>query len=201
MVEQMSAVIDKQLLKFQFKGGRNYIHGTDIFNSLIRATRAKKNICLVFHKQIFNNLILEPVDTALSDNKYAVYFYYDQGGIEQCVGLREDDFSSVEGRYPYDENDVVKGYQYSDSVLSLSRLNEYSFIEHIVSMNKKLLQLEHGESSTKWAFAKLELSELPAPIDTLAIEFVKNIGKRLTKSLIYVNGEELGAIYFSVFNS
>jgi len=71
----------------------------------------------------------------------------------------------------------------------------HSFIDHIVALNKKLLQ-QTLSSDAKWALTKLDLDTLPVE-GHYTLKVVSNLGTKLVKSAIYVDEEPLGFIFFS----
>jgi len=190
---------EKMNLNFCFKGKRTYIHGTDIFTKLTENHCGSKKIDIAFHGITINNMTFstdkpenEEVKVtfrALHDGKKIKYF-----GIEN--GL------TVDCRYEYFEDRIVDSSTVDiveESIL-LNRHTEYSFIEHIVAMNKSLMETLYPEVNGKWYFTRLQLSESINLSDCKSLKLIlkSNFQFKLTKTVIFVNEKEVGFIYFSL---
>lgn len=193
------------LLNFKFKGDRNYVHGTDIYTHVLQHLSKEftiSNIDLSFHKVVKNNLIAELItlgSTSSHKANPASIFKFGDPTETYIIRLFETN-SGVTENYEYDEEDVIKASIFNEDEKSilLNSPSSYTNIEKVVALNKRLLQNLLTDPG-KWLFTKItvdkDLNRQQPEIITLKL--VKNIGSKITKSLILFDGEEQGYIYFS----
>jgi hypothetical protein len=110
--------------------------------------------------------------------------------------------SKVNCRYEYIEKDIVDNLtvNISEKNIILDTVTQYSFIEHIVAMNKKLLETLYDNINGKWYFTRLQLTELidMSDIKSVQLVFKSNFQFKLTKTALIINIIEMGFIYFSL---
>lgn len=191
---------------FQYKGQRDYIHGTDMYNELIThfSGNVLKNIkfsvhgfirdprCLLYVSECKISMdTIEGIETRCQ---------LDVDGSTHWMGLKPlvcDDCSEA-GRYPYDEDGLVNLCQLDKETISLPIESPYTFIETIVAMNKRLLQILFPDANGKWVFTRIDLPELSSVRSKLAVRFMHNMNYRLLKSDILVDDIKAGDLYFSL---
>lgn len=186
-------------LDFCFKGIRKYVHGTDIFTKLTENNNDMKNIDLAFHGITMKNMTFftgKPVN-----NEIKVTFRCLLNGNKiRLFGIEND--SSVNCQYEYMEEKIVANSLVNilEESIILETQTGYSFIEHIVAMNKALVEKLYSDISGKWYFTRLQLKENieMADISSLKLILKSNFQFKLTKSAIIVNNMEVGFIYFSL---
>jgi hypothetical protein len=187
-------------LEFCFKGGRKYIHGTDVFSKLTEYYDGDvKNIDLVFHDIAVNNMrffIEKPLK-----NKVITTFKCQKNHEEiKLYGIEST--CNINCYYEYPEEKIVDNSLIDDSkkTIILSSSTEYSFIEHIVAMNKALVENLYGNVNGKWYFTRLHLKKNINMSDVSSLQLIlkSNFKFQLTKSAIIVNDTEVGFIYFSL---
>lgn len=193
---------------FKFKGARNYIHGTDMFNAVISgATGATiENIRFTIH-----DFVHTPVCQLYSaDNKedlshvqgICARFQYDENGITHCFALAESDGDANSGeRYEYDEDRIVSLCALEQDKIVLKEHSPFTFIETAVAMNKHMHQQLFPDAPGKWIFTKIDLNTAIDARDNLALQLKHNMNYRLTKSDILLNNNKVGDIYFSLVKS
>lgn len=190
---------------FKFKGARNYIQGTDMFNAVISgATGATiENIRFTIH-----DFVHTPVCQLYSaDNKedlsdvqgICARFQYDENGITHYFALTESDgdVNSAE-RHEYDEDRIVSLCALEQDKIILKAYSPFTFIETVVSMNKHMHQQLFPDAPGKWIFTKIDLDAAIDARDNLALQLKHNMNYRLTKSDILLNNNKVGDIYFSL---
>ena len=192
-------------LNFKFKGNRNYVHGTDIYTKVLQHLSKEftiSNIDLSFHKVVKNNLIAEflPGDHVNSDNAIpASIFKFTEPVKTNIVYLFETN-NEVTENYEYNEEDVIKAsiFKGDEKSILLNSPSSYTNIEKVVALNKRLLENLFTDAG-KWFFTRItidkDLNQQQPEIITLKL--IRNIGSKITKSLILFDGEEQGYIYFS----
>jgi hypothetical protein len=108
--------------------------------------------------------------------------------------------NDVTENYEYNEEDVIKAsiFNKDEKSILLDSPSSYTNIEKVVALNKRLLQNLLTDPG-KWFFTRItinkDLNQQQPKIITLKL--VKNIGSKITKSLILFDDEEQGYIYFS----
>jgi hypothetical protein len=193
---------------FKFKGARNYIHGTDMFNAIITDPTgiALKNIRFTIH-----DFVNTPIcQVFLSDNKddlnnvhgICARCQYDENGITHWLALTEvDSDATLGGRYEYDEDRIVSLCALEQDKIILKEHSPFTFIETVVAMNKHMHQQLFPDASGRWIFTRIDLVTAINERDNLALQLKHNMNYRLTKSDILLNNNKVGDIYFSLVKS
>ncbi|MBK2094774.1 hypothetical protein IB680_03680 [Francisella philomiragia] len=190
-----------QKLKFCFKGSRDYVHGTDIFNELKNCFDDSLNhentmLDLSFHGVAKKNLdIIEGVVPSAK----GVIKFLDRSNNRKTYSLVENK-NDIDCRYEYPESKIVMlcKVNFDAQLVSLDEYTSFSFIENIVALNKSLLESLFGKVSGKWYFTRLQLKRMPFDYYPVKLEFRSNFNFRLTKTEIFLNSESIGFIYFSL---
>ena len=133
------------------------------------------------------------------DSNAQVNIRLTKGSSSKCYHLLENG-DSVDCRYPYDEDNIL-----SKSVLNidkksiaLTRSTGFTFCENFVALNKYLLESIYPDAKGKWYFTRLEQSFLIPDNSVFTVVLKKNFKFRLTQSDIFVNGENVGSVYFTL---
>jgi len=165
----------------------------------------KSAIDLVFHKMTACNLLADIVDKndVSIDNLLIATYRFRHDGRDFVLTLHES-LSVPALRLPFDEDSIVEKANF-DAVaktISLTNHTDFSSIEIIVALNKKLMQAVYPALKGKWIFTRLIIPwELPSSLNsTYEVHLQRNVGSRLTQSSIAVNGEAYGSIMFSLLS-
>ena len=195
---------------FCFKGSRDYVHGTDMFNKIIELNKerfngadfididmnvrsiARTNMNM-FELQSFNNDSSKPVNASFSINV----------NENRTNVLLVENGEAIYCRYEYNEEEIedVAVVDIEEKSIILSNFSEHTLIEKIVAVNKKLLNSLFPNHGGKWYFTKIKLRglNLNTPVSaTIKLVFKKNLDFKLTDTIIFVEGEQVGNIYFSL---
>lgn len=193
----------KYNLEFCFKGNRTYIHGTDIYNKILKVLENKINygrFDLSFHGIARSNIAIssiKPTDESLI--KFACK--YSDIDNEQKILYGIENGHQIDCRYPYLEENISKTSELNilNETVLLEEDTSYTFVENAVALNKFLLENLFPTVSGKWYFTRLELKEIVTEkIYPLQINFKANFNFKLTKSEIFINDKSIGFIYFSL---
>lgn len=191
-----------------FKGDRDYLHGTDIYESAIKSLThvghlSPQNIDLMFHRLVRTQLSAElclksqssqasPPDAVLS---------FRSGGEQSQLRLTESG-SPISARNVYDEKLISAASRLSIKSKSIELDNrlQYSSIEIIVALNKFLLCSLFTELNGKWLFVRLVSDQkLTSSKDAhFAITLVHIMANKFTKSTFTINQRQSGQIFFSL---
>ncbi len=197
-------------ITFCFKGSRDYVHGTDMFNKIIELKKERFNgvefididmtvrsisstNMNMFESQSFHNDPSTPINANFSINA---------NGNRIDVLLVENG-DAINCKYEYNEEEIEHAavLQIEEKIITLSNFSKYTLIEKIVALNKKLLNSLFPNHGGKWYFTKIKLREmnLNTPISaTIKLSFKKNMDFKITDTVIMVNDKQIGNIYFSL---
>lgn len=198
-------------IEFQFKGERNYIHGTDMFNIMLDAsaiTNEISNIRFTVHDFVHTPLCKLYRTTIKSElNEVAdirARCQFEVNGVTHWLGLIQNKNTSdsfVAGRYSYDETKIVSLCDLKGEQIKIQEQSPFTFIETVVAMNKYMHEQLFQGVSGKWIFARIDLDSNCTARDKLELCFRHNMNYRLTKSDVLVDGVKIGDIYFSLVKS
>jgi len=188
---------------FKYKGNRNYIHGTDIYNAIMDCIDNEniKNIRFSIHDFIWKNnckIFLYNDNEKLKKN-FPVRCSMQVNRNALKVGLMEEDlFESKKLRYNYDEDQIIKLCNFDYERVYIEQESPYSFIETIVAMKKEMLSRLFPETIGKWAFTQLHLTHNFQGTKKLEIKIKAKLGFHLIKSDIAHENNKIGTIFFSL---
>lgn len=201
--------MDKQLLKFKFKGSRTYVHGTDIYNQICNYIINKlnindiNNIKMLFRQIMHSHLLLEMyknIKIKRSENT-CVEFTFENNDDKYKIILSESG-EKIDGRYEYYEDQITDccDINKKESEICLNKKLDYTNMEIFVAMNKKILETICDKGDGKWYFAKLTLDKHYEDFKYNEIKIKVNDASylRFTDSLIFLDNKKIGNIYFSL---
>jgi hypothetical protein len=196
-------MLEKQLT-LKFKGERNYLHGTDMYNEILTWLKIEKHevedIDFAFHFLAKRQLkaILFPLTESIIPVAVCTFT---SGGVRESVSLFETDHPVME-RYPYKEDEIVsqKEIDLTQKKGILRGEMTYSDIEVWVAMTKSLHQKVYAQLKGKWLFVRGRfpeyLSHSPAKERTIVI--AASFNDKLTRTEVFFDGVKSGEIYFSI---
>ncbi|WP_313698726.1 hypothetical protein [Achromobacter sp.] len=195
-------------LKLVFKGARNYVHGTTMFDETVRLLAEAgynqlADIKFVIHEMTSVNLrlVVEEYHDIAAANSVAI-MRFTAGGQAMQARIVSDDGAPA-ARVPYDEARIESCCQIDTTTrdIRLSRdISGFSQIEVLVSMNKALhLAVLEKPAQTSWVFCRWDgfAWPLPADLSGVTIRLKQTLGTRLTRADVALGQETLGQIYFS----
>lgn len=193
-------------LDLRFKGDRDYLHGTDVYEALLGGLRRQipdlgGRIRYAFHRIARTALRAEIGDAGVPPKVGPVVAEMVVGGHDAPLVARAHETGEpVTGRYAYDE-DSIRGQCHIDgSRISMAGATPFKPIEVAVAMTKLLHNHLQPPETGKWMFTRLDLSRPfePADIAGMTVTQVRQLGAKLTMSEVGAVGQKIGAIYFSV---
>jgi len=188
-----------EVLKFVFKGNRNYVHGTSLFNALVEVAGqrglAEGKINVSFKHMIHNPIcILEERAPIGADAVVAKIAGPDGESYSLCINAATETEEAV--LQEFDEPEACRGSIVGDKSIVQDKPHHPDKIELLVSLCKKMHQ-ECVDSSKKWVFSRYD-GQFPIPeMDKVELRITKQVGTRLTCSDVLVNGEKIADMYFS----
>jgi len=176
------------MIYFKFKADRNYLHGTDIFNQVSELLGDENILDISFRSTTDRQCFLSeekcgPVVAVIKTQSKTLYL------IESDV--------TIDNRYDFDEDGLVVNAIINGDKISMQLDENYSYIENIVALTKKLNNSLNKPSSGKWLFGQYK-SEFDHRNfkGLLEVESSKRIKSRFSENLIYLNGELKSKIMF-----
>ena len=191
-------------LDISYKGSRQYIHGTDLFNAIQAAASGT-----ISGKGAYVN--------KFGLSRFA--YHLCELCLDQCAGtgakvgegeLTLDDgshttFSLYETsqrpteRRPYDEDSMVAVAAFDGQSATLQAPIGYTTIEVVIALTKVLNYRLATPKQGKWVFGKIELNQaLPTIKESVTITRTKGVPGRFSVNEIVIDGRNVGAIHFIV---
>lgn len=207
-IDRQGLTVETREIEFRFKGNRDYIHGTDMFNvmSACFPSLGMSNIRFTVHGFIYTplcRLYVTGNKDALSevpDVRARCQFEVD--GATKWLALTQLEGDTTTGtRYAYDENRITTLCKIGDAGVVLTSMSPFTFIESVVAMNKFMHEQMFPEAVGKWIFTRIDLTRFCDERENLEIQFKHNMNFRLTKADVLVDGAKVGDIYFSLVKS
>ena len=190
-----------------FRGSRDYVHGTDMYESLAQLVHSELGLGIErFLMGIHRFSSAQPDIHWFEDRdilarpRNATVDFYVSTGNRTAFGWLVESERKVDCRVEYEENTIAEHCTFSNKSASVLRDPGYRPIEIAVSMTK-MLHIRFLPSATgRWIFTKLELSRMleAANAATLRVVLRDKLYGRLTRSEIQAEGGTIGSIYFSL---
>ncbi|MDJ0785164.1 MAG: hypothetical protein QNK05_00060 [Myxococcota bacterium] len=182
-------------LDLPFKGGRDYLHGTDLFQSLVDVTGARGPLALRIRRMMRTGVRAVACDDAARLKRAAAQFRFEEEGVVRRLAVEEDG-RAVLGRTEYDEDGITEKARFGSGFVELEPPAGHSWIERVVSHHKQLVRRE--VAPVAWLFTGIELERWPVGDDPLRIELAQKLGTRTARSDIRHAGQVVGRITFTV---
>lgn len=194
-------------IPLRFKGKRNYIHGTDMFDNMLSNVRNFFNkypneIKGSFHRllkfqgilRIYDNI--EIIDPNIACANFSINI---NGTIYQVIFTASK--TPILSSYNYDENIVLDKLSIDNNEARMILKSSYTYIEQIVAVTKQLHLTFYPSGSGNWLFTKIHIRDFIDPSifpgHMISIKIEKNFHCRLTQSSIFLDKKLLGRIWFS----
>jgi hypothetical protein len=194
-------------ITFKFKGNRDYVHGTDIFDKVLKNIRFFLNnyptkINASFHSLLKSNGILRIYNykEAIDRENLSALFSIQADAASFLITITSFN-SAITSSYHYDEADVLYKSAIDNDSIKMIVKSSYTYIEQIVAMTKQLHLTIYPDAKKNWLFTKIEVIDLIDPTSylnrELAIKAVKNFHYKLTQNAIFLNDNLIGNIWLS----
>ena len=199
-------------LHFGYKGKRQYIHGTDMYNVMTAAIAALYPeaaigaLRMVIHRTAVRQCRLlcgAPGETVARPLGGATQ-------VQAASSLGPVEAWLVEGEEPvlerreYDEDRVEQLCTFdpdsSPNTVTIVGDSGYTAVETLVAMTKFLHQRRYRPEAGKWWFARLQLQRPLAAADVtqFRVQFLEDLGGgKLTRSAVFAGDEPIGYINFA----
>lgn len=189
-------------LKFEFKGERNYVHGSDIFNALSAIARQTFDggfVTLIAFRNVARRQCVLAFENSASMTAVATGNIQAGDGQMHPFWLFERE-EEVIGRYAFDEDVIVDRAEVSTQGKSISLLPDGSVtpIEYVIALTKRLHYLLSPDIDGKWLFGQLNL-DLPLDAEG-AVRVVQKslLHGRMSVNEVWLGDARVGTIRFVV---
>ncbi|SKA92831.1 hypothetical protein SAMN02745166_01984 [Prosthecobacter debontii] len=194
-------------LELPFRGERSYLHGTDLYQSVVGAVG--DDLPQGPFSMMFHSLLRQAPDLICSRESLRQWREDPAFRGELRFGSAENTLHAVllESDRPVterklcNENEVAAAAEVDESAKTAKLLHPRIGvpIEQVVFLNKHLHLKLLPHLSPKWLFARLELESSLPPVcaDSLEVVLKQVLGNRFTRSDILLDGKRYGTISFS----
>lgn len=180
-------------LTLPFLGRRDYLHGTTLFDALLPLLPPDAEMVFKFSHMIRSNRIaIDPVtgDASLS--------WKSTTGGPGAFHVRPLPAVEPVARRPYPEPLVGDRAEVAGKSAHYRGESPFSFVSTLVPLHKALLAANVQPAVPgQWVFTRLDLKHRPASFQSIELRLAGVFQDQLAHSKILVEGEPLGAIYFS----
>jgi hypothetical protein len=185
---------------FRFKGQRNYVHGSDIFNALEVEFRPDgKHVSVLSFRHFAQNQLQAHFEKP-GDSEGVVV----EGQLRESAG-REIPFwltqtgEAVKDRYPFDEDAITGPAMIDGDTITAPGLAEFSVIEQVIALTKALNYAKSPDVSGKWVFGQLKLQQaLPEAASRYLIRQKSLLANRFSVQTVVLDDIPVGEIRFIV---
>lgn len=192
-------------LDIAYKGSRNYVHGTSVYDQISGFIMSK----LPEHATGTFRMVIHGFATKKCEFHYACDSKVAKKPERACMeiststgmhGWLVETSGDIIDRVPFNEDAICAECSILDGYsVSMSSNLPFQPIEILVAMTKHFHISEYQEDNGKWVFVRLELKRLLRAEDAskMSVRIDQNIGAKLTRSLVLSDGEQIGEIFFS----
>lgn len=195
-------------VRFQFRGNRNYIQGSDIYNEMLHqlATVYDVDHFSAFRLSVHSivsrhcNIALCPdEDTRRSFASFQAEMRFTVDNNVLTALLLHGDQPVID-RKEYDEEPIRRLCTIEEKIIKITGFSGYTPIEVAISMTKQLHERLVDCTALKPWFTKIELTRpfIPGDLEAMEIHYQHNFSNKFTKSAIYSGTLLVGHMYFSL---
>lgn len=196
---------DGAVLTLPFLGQRPYLQGTTLFEGIRDFAPSEIAGTFQANKLLFTDRIY------VSNNLRPNHMEWPEGSPNATLNWRsnnDEGVISVWGgapsvsprRHLFDESEITDGAVVSDGALVQKAIGptRHGIVPTLVSLNKHLMHQRLQKDGGRWIFARFDFLALPQEWAEIRLQIDAVLGQgRLVTSKTFVNGAEIGLIYFS----
>lgn len=186
-------------MNLKYKGSRNYLHGSDIYNAINESLSIKFGghlSRLSFKRFARRHISLELTEPPTIDDFMGAGLWKDSSDNRIQFWLIET-AAAVTDSLPFDEDSIIKAAKIDGETIFLQSSNEFSLIENIIALTKRLNYHLSPNVDGKWVFGRLDLDQaLPNCWEDIAITRRIAVGNAFSRNSITVDDKLCGEIRF-----
>jgi hypothetical protein len=178
---------------FRFRGNRNYLHSTSLFDDILKVRgEMARNIDMKFHHR--TNHQVSYMDTRPTSNDVVVADWRDDAGALSVIEREEP----ILDRELYDEPALAGKFTVEGRKVRIPKqIQPFTRIEAIIAGFKRLLnECRDIPPGSQYAFVRVRLQH--CPVDAIRINYARNVGDFLQGD-ISEHGAGIGQIFFGVW--
>jgi hypothetical protein len=179
------------ITNFAFRGTRDYLHSTTLFNYLVKLDSEPKNIDFFMNKE--TNLQCRVVSNREEDNDAALVAIYRSQGMTSYI---YETFDKISLRNTCNEQEILSCIEISGkrAACPVPRAGA-TFIEVVVAAYKALVTSLPVYDGQKLVFARLIIDRLPNNSGFL-IDHRRSLGTRFFEASILLEDQKIGKLIF-----
>lgn len=176
---------------FSFRGTRQYLHSTTLFNYLVKLDPEPENVDFVMNKE--TNSQCRVVSEREEDNDAALVATYKSKGMTSYI---YETLEKISSRSTCNEQEILSFIEISGKRASCPLpIPGATFIEVLVAAYKALVSSLPFYEGQKLVFARLSVDRLPKDSD-LVVEHRRNLGNRFFEASILLEDQSIGKLIF-----
>lgn len=184
----------REKIEFNFKGGRSYVHGSDVYNKCNKLLNASEWITDISFRNFSSRcgILTDTYDnssdrliSSIKTNDRSLFLIEDQDPV----------LSTVE----FDEQELIKPAKLNDNKISMNYDARFSIIENIIALTKMLNYSIDPVVDGKWVFAQFKAGvAFTECVNSIEIISSKRIACRFSENILVVDKAEIGKVNFIV---
>jgi hypothetical protein len=182
-------------LELPFLEGRPYLHGTTLFDAMMRHVPEGAAITFKIPKRIDSDRVRLQAGAAAEASASLSWRRGAETGVLVAI---ERPRSAQPRREGYDESYVESRAVAQARSAVLREAPPYGLVQALIPLFKALLKREVGTTTPgQWMFTRLDLSSQPRPFLPLELTLAGTVPNQLARAKVRCAGLELGMLYFS----
>jgi len=177
-----------------FREHRGYVHSASLCNCLAARFPDCTRFELVLKKWMDSRVVFTPVE-AVRPGQGSGHARITHGRAEVVLELSEDKDHPVGKREPYDEDALVDPAEIEGRSFTCHPRAGGSFYDRLIAANKALIN-DCLNPGVKLIAAKIAIAGQPSDTAVFTIDLVSNVGTRIFKSRVSMDGSEAGEIIY-----
>jgi hypothetical protein len=176
---------------FSFRGTRNYLSGTTIFDHLLKLYPGSKNVDLIIHKETsFQCRLVNEREENNDDSLIASYKNH------EIISYLYEIPDRICSRYACNEREILSYITISKTRAFCPRsISNATFIEVIVAAYKALVSSLPSYENQRLIFARIIVEYLPQNED-LIVEHTRTLGNKFFEGSILLENQKIGKLIF-----
>lgn len=201
-----------KLNNLYFLGDRNYVQGGTIYEAIIPILSERYGevleIDFMFYRVVKSMLVFSLNKDLTSNDINVVLRFSNKGNIYKMFGYKSDNL--VVKREQYNEDILIKDAVASNSKITFfldkqKTMNDnVSVVRYVIALNKKLLTTIFPDETRghKWFLSRIFLNKVYnlREINKVEVKYISRFDFRLVKSIINIDGFDIGEIYFTLMD-
>ena len=174
--------------RFVFKGGRDYLHSTTVFDYILgEVGGTPTRIDFKFNRR--TDHVCRLTDRKPPEDEPPVAIYVDSARTLYMVQTP----ALITERVPYDEDGLAANFKVEDKSIQVpADITGNSFIDCLVAAYKRLLTTLFGKH--RYAFVRLSLDRIPA--GAFEVEFARQLSGDFYQGVVKADGTVIGRVFF-----